>query len=341
MDPLPELAPPTGQPLSPAWVARHDIALAARISAGLQAGDDDLGQGPDVVLGALWRVVGEDHRVVLVASQRLLVPSPGAQSHPAVARWRTVTRRGELVLGEADEPALDGVTDRRDHASDVVCGHVLAHELLDESGQALRHRDDPGDIGLLRDIADDVHHVDPLQAHEVRRRDDSERPPALEHRQVVDRALGHRHQQLQRGGVRGRDDGVGRHHRGHRPRRVEARGDDPAAQVTVGEDTGQSLPVHDQEGGHPFVGHHAGGLGDRDVVGDRDGLPVDQVARGGTQDRLARRVRRDRRGRRPQPVRPLGVEVVSEVGMRLRQLVEDLAGEVQSEGVLDGHDVEA
>jgi hypothetical protein len=163
----------------------------------------------------------------------------------------------------AMKATLHGVSDGRDDAPDVVGARVLAHEGLDDGGQALGDGSDAGDVLLLDDVADEEDRVGLLEPHEVGRGDDTGGLTIADHGQVVDIAREHLHEHLEREGLGGRGDGILGHDALDRVPGIHPDGQSPAAQVAVGDDADDIVVLDDEQGGDLRIGHDRRCLADR------------------------------------------------------------------------------
>ena len=329
-----ELLPPVLQAQPPARVGRHDVPGAGRIAALDEPGTHpprELLEPGEVGVG---RLVADDDRVVLVRGESLLEARPGAQGHPGVGHRRPA----QLGLGERDESPLDRVTDRGDDPADVVGAGVLPDEGLDDGGQAGTHGGDALDVGLLLDVADDVDGAGLDHPHEVGGRHDADRPVVLEDWQVVDVAPHHLEEDLEGEGVGVAHERPCRHHLLDRTVGTESDREHSIAQVTVGDDPGERLAVHDEQRGGTVFLHRARGLGDRCALRDRDRCPRDEVAHAGPEHGGSGVLQG---GHGPtHPVRALLVEEVGEVRVGAGQRMEVGTGKHIDERVLDRGDLE-
>ena len=165
-------------------------------------------------------------------------------------------------------------------------------------------------------------------------------PGGVDDGQVVDVPGDHLEEHLEGQRVDPAGHRVGRHHPGDADARVDACGEHAGAQVAVGQDAGEPLAVHDQQGRHPVLRHHLRGLVHRGARRDRHRLPADEVAHPGLEDCATRGRQLQRGDGAAHPAGPLGVEEGVDLGVVLAQPVEVGCGQEQGQGVLDRRDVE-
>ena len=180
--------------------------------------------------------------MILVGGQGLLHAGAGAERDPAV-RDR---RRAETPLRECDEATLDGVPHGGDDTADVVGRRVLADQPLHDAGQAAADRGHAGDVLLLGDVTDEVDGVGLLQPVQIGAGEHAHRAAVGDEWEVVDRALDHGEHQLERQRVRRGGDRVRCHDLADRAGGLHTAGENPRAQVLVGDDAGKPVAVYDQ-----------------------------------------------------------------------------------------------
>ena len=279
-----ELLLPTVERDPPPRIGRHDIARAPRVAAFDEGVAHEARQRLEVCRVLGLDVVVEDEGVVLVGSQCLFLAGPGPEGDPAV--WHR--RWAEVLLGQAEQPTFHGIPDGGHDPADVLGGGVLVDEEFDDRGKAFAHLGDRADVVRLGDVADEVDGVGLLQPHEISRRDDALGSALrVEDRQVVDVAAGHLHEHLEGQRVTRPDERIRRHDARHRQVGVDPGGDDPVAQIPVGDDPDELALVEDQQAGDPVLAHRSGGLLDGGGRCHPHGRSADDVGRAGLEDRAA------------------------------------------------------
>lgn len=115
VDPLVEIRLPDAQGLTPFGIDGHDPPLAVAVTTFIEPVADELRQGfkVGVVLRRVIAVV-QDHGVVLVGDDQLLLARHGTQGKEAVGN----RRRPQGLLGQLQQALLETAPDERHGAAD-------------------------------------------------------------------------------------------------------------------------------------------------------------------------------------------------------------------------------
>ena len=274
--PAPEQAAPGGDRLPPGVGARHHLARAVDVAAGVEPVVDEAGEFAEVAAVRAGVVaVGHDQGVVLVGARGLLLPGLAAGRHPHIGHGRRAERR----LGQLQQPDGGGIGDGRHHLARGAGAGVGGHQVAQQLGHGLHAAGQAGHVLLAVQRGGQVHGRAGQALLQVGVRDEADGLVAIEHRHVVDAVAGHGQQRLEgrRVGLRhlqpGRGDGL------HRQGRVGADGEHAVAQVAVGGDAAQpAAGVDQQHRGHAMRAHARRGLGHRGAGADRDRRVAQQAA---------------------------------------------------------------